>query len=1082
MKLNAKLFRNISLLIAGLLSFSTGIAQAQKTSVPTRITQDIDETQLVRLQGNVHPLARPEFDRGAVAESQPMTRMLLLLQRSAEQEAALQQFMEEQQSKGSPNFHAWLTPEQFGKQYGPADADIQTVTDWLTRQGFQVAKVSAGRTVIEFSGNVAQVRNAFHTEIHHFTVNGEERIANVSDPQIPAALKPVVAGVVSIHNFPKKSHLHRLGTFRRSNATGEIKPLFTYTDLNGTFYGVGPSDFATIYDLLPLYAAGIDGTGQTIAIVGESNIHVHDVQSFRSLFGLSNNFDTPNVILNGPDPGINGAEGEAILDVEWSGAVAKNAQIVYVASEPTASTAGVDLSAIYVIDNNIAGVMSESFGECESALGTTRNQFQNALWEQAAAQGITVMVSAGDNGGAGCDDFNKMPTTATTGLQVSGTASTPFNVAVGGTDFDQAGIQPTFWNSTNTTNGTVTQSSAMSYIPEIPWNESCGSAGLSGCGAGTPSRSLNIVAGSGGKSSVYLKPTWQTGTGVPADGARDIPDVSLFASGGFNKSFYIICQSDQNPSGKPDCDLTTSPTLGTHDFEGTGGTSASSPAFAGIMALVNQKTGQRQGNANFVLYALAAKPVAAFHDLTKGNIAVPCAGNKPNCSSTTSGTNGVLFTTIASVKTPAFNATTGYDLATGLGSVDATNLVNHWSDVTFIATTSATLSLSPMTLTHGAAATVNVTVTPSTATGDVSLVAAAGTPSGGIDRFTLDVTGKVVNKTTTFLPGGTNYLVHAHYAGDGVHGAKDSNTVTVTVNPESSKTAATLVTFDANNNPTCQSSGISVPYGSPYVFRVDVNTTGTLCSDVTTKSVPTGTVAVMKTVSGLTTALDLSPFTLTSGGFFEDQPIQLSPGSYSMASAYSGDASYNASASTFSITITPATTTTGFINAPAIITSGANVTLTAKIIGPASNGAGPTGMVQFKNGGTNLQGAVNCVPTNFNPSSQTPPFCTASLTTTLSALYPPPGDSPRTPYLPKVPAFFLALSVLLFLILLRWRPPAKRRAYAYAGLVCFALLAAGIAGCGSSGGSNGRSLTISASYPGDTNYAASSGSTTITVQ
>jgi hypothetical protein len=504
------------------------------------------------------------------------------------------------------------------------------------------------------------------------------------------------------------------------------------------------------------------------------------------------------------------------------------------------------------------------------------------------------------------------------------------------------------------------------------------------------------------------------------------------------------------------------------------------------MALVNQKTGQRQGNANFVLYPLAAKPVAAFHDITKGNIAVACAGGSPNCSSTTAGTNGVLFTTIAAVKTPAFTSTAGYDLATGLGTVDANNLVNHWSDVTFTATTSVALTLSPTTLLHGAATTVNVTVTPTTATGDVALLAASGTPMGGIGQFTLNNTGKVVNQTTTFLPGGT-YLVHAHYPGDGVHGAKDSNTVSVTVSAETSKTAASLVSFDASNNPICNASGASVPYGSPYVFRVDVNTTGTLCSDITTKSPPTGKVTVTKTISGTTSALDASPFTLNGGGYFEDQPIQLDAGAYSIASNYAGDASYGASANTFALTITKATTSVALTSSPSSITSGANVTLTA-VVGSSSNStAGPSGTVQFKNGTTVLSAAAVCTPAGFNSTTGVGAHCTATLTTSIAFLYPPPGDSPNTPNLPKIPAYFLALGLLLFLILLRGTPPARRRAYAYAGMLFFAIAAAGIAGCGGGGGSSGgggggRSVNLSAVYSGDGNYTTATGSTSITVK
>src|SRR6266403_1539909 len=247
---------------------------AQQTGrVPARVLDTVDDTNRTMLRGNVHPMARAQFDRGAVADAQPVTRILLLLQRSAEQEAALRQLMEEQQSKNSPNYHAWLTPQQFGTQFGPADADVQAVTDWLTAHGFQNIKVAKGKTVVEFSGNAGQVRNAFGTEIRKYNVKGEEHFANASDPQIPAALAPVVRGIRSLHNFHPKAQARQLGSFRRME-TGEIRPLFTFTDVNGTFYAVGPADFAKIYNIPP---SGADGTGQSIAIVGQSNINLQDV-------------------------------------------------------------------------------------------------------------------------------------------------------------------------------------------------------------------------------------------------------------------------------------------------------------------------------------------------------------------------------------------------------------------------------------------------------------------------------------------------------------------------------------------------------------------------------------------------------------------------------------------------------------------------------------------------------------------------------------------------------------------------------------------------------------------------------------
>ena len=567
-----------------LFVFCNTPGRAQTTIVPARITQPVDPQRTLTLTGNTHPLARAEFDRGPISDAQPLHRMLLLLQRSPKQQLALQEFLDDQQNKQSPNYHNWLNPGQFGTQYGPSDSDIQSVTDWLLSQGLTQIKVGPGRTAIEFSGNVAQVRNAFHTEIHHYVIDGEDHMANASDPQIPVALAPVVAGVVSLHNFPIKSHVHRLGVFQRSQTTGAIKPLFTFPGCqSGSCYAVGPPDFAVIYNTAPLLngTPKTDGTGQSIAVIGDSNINVQDVADFRTIFGLTQNFTTQNIILNGPDPGINGNETEADLDIQWAGAVAPGASIKFVTSAPTETTAGVDLSALYAVDNNAADILTESFGACEQGLGAAHNQFFNSVWQQASAQGITVILSAGDGGSAGCDNFGSQQT-ATRGLAVSGLASTPFNTAVGGTDFDQSGRQSQFWNTTPTTTTSPVPASALQYIPEVPWNDSCAQLGLTGCGASAPNGSLNIVAASGGASSIYAKPSWQIGIpGVPNDNRRDLPDVSLFAGNGLHGSFYIICQTDVS--------VTTSCNLNAfhYNFQGVGGTSASAPAFAGIMALVN---------------------------------------------------------------------------------------------------------------------------------------------------------------------------------------------------------------------------------------------------------------------------------------------------------------------------------------------------------------------------------------------------------------------------------------------------------------------------------------------------------------
>ena len=356
-------------------------ADALAAGPRARVTQAVDENQMVALPGRVNPNAKPSNDRGLVSDAQPVTRMHLTLQRSAEQQAALSQLIADQQNKNSANYHAWVTPQAFGKQFGPADADIATLTNWLASHGFQNIKVSTGKTAVEFSGTVGQVRSAFRTEIHNYVVNGEEHFANVSVPQVPAALAPIIAGMPALHNFHPRPMLHRVGKFRKNMATGVTQPLFTFTDVNGTFFGLGPADFAKIYNV----PSAFTGAGVNIAIVGRSNINIQDVRDFRTMFGLPAN--DPQIILNGADPGlVSGDEGEADLDVEWSGAVAPGATIKFVATQTTQTDAvdGVFASAFFIVNNNIADILSQSFGSCEA---NSDNTDQNLLWEQAASAG-----------------------------------------------------------------------------------------------------------------------------------------------------------------------------------------------------------------------------------------------------------------------------------------------------------------------------------------------------------------------------------------------------------------------------------------------------------------------------------------------------------------------------------------------------------------------------------------------------------------------------------------------------------------------------------------------------------------------
>jgi subtilase family serine protease len=763
------------------------MAPAQTSTVTSRITQAIDPSKLTTLAGNTHPLAQAKFDRGAAPANLSMDRMIMVLKRGPEQEAALDAFMRQQLTKTSPDYHKWLAPTQFGEQYGPSDEDIRKVTAWLQSSGFTVNRVSSGKTIVEFSGTADEVLRAFHTSIHRYTVNGEDRWANSSDPKIPTALTPVVVGVGSLNNFPKKSMHHIAGLFTRNNVTGKVSrksPAFTYpspTLCDGDCYAVGPYDFATIYNVTPLWNAGIDGTGESIAIVADSNINVSDVTTFRSLFGLPVNNPTVLIPPGSTDPGIlsgtNGTEIEAVLDTEWSGAVAKNAAVTLVVSADTTASFGGDLSAEYIIDNNYAPILSYSYGECELFVGTAGNAMYNTLWQQAATQGITVLISSGDTGSPGCDGGNSTATTpqpAYYGLAVSAESSTPYNVGVGGTDFNQATNPSTYWGSTNSAN----QASALGYIPETTWNDSCTNSlwgtvpGLS-TSANTNCNNVSANApdfiitegGSGGMSNCttsdgstqasctggYAKPSWQAGTGVPSDGKRDVPDVSLFASDGFLGSFYVVCEEDLNTDGNP-CNL-NSPYS---DFVGVGGTSVSVQAFAGIVALLDQRaatlSGQTgsQGNLNPELYELASGQVAAncnssspastciFNDITIGTNAQPCANPSPDCTVVGSDTYGILT---------GFNATTGYDLATGLGSVNAANLVNSWDQADF------SLSAAPVSLSIASAGgngTVVLTVTGTTGyTGTINF---SGSSCAGLPALTTcsfspaSVTG---NGTTT---------------------------------------------------------------------------------------------------------------------------------------------------------------------------------------------------------------------------------------------------------------------------------------------------------------------------------------------
>jgi hypothetical protein len=869
-------FWALLLILAGTCAVSV---QAQGPAAPL-VTEAIDEAQVVALHGNVHPLAQARYDQGAVPDSFAAERLLLLLNRPAERETELRQFLHDVHTPGSASYHQWLTPQQFGDRFGPADSDIQAAVGWLSSHGFSVPRVTKGKGLIEFSGTAAQLREAFHTQIHQYSIEGESHYANANEMSIPAALAPLVRGISPLNSFRAQPYLKVAGPALYSRATKKTTPLWTAPNQFGTAnpyeYLVAPEDFATQYDLAPLYQAGVNGAGQTIGVINESNIDVSLVDAYRQLFNLPSN--PPQVVIDGDDPGtLEGVDVEAYLDVEVSGGVAPNATVNLYISNGSDLQDPVYLAALRAIEDNQASVLSVSFGECEGFLGEAGNQLWAGLWEQAAAQGQTVLVGSGDNGSECVWPYGTV-------LSVSGLASTPWNVAVGGTDFyysdyaSGAASATTLWNQTNDSSlGSLT-----APLPEQVWNDPLGLDAISDgierneiyAGGGGASNCSTLSSSTGDCASGYAKPSWQTGPGVPADGARDLPDVSLFASNGANLSAYPTCAYEG------ECAVGAG---GEAEILLTGGTSASVQAMAGIMALVNQKYG-RQGQADFTLYPLAQQKPAAFHDITLGSNDVLCGPGTPYCAVNAI---GVYATTV-------YPAGPNYDLASGLGSVDASVLVNNWNSVTFLPTTT-TLHLSATSITHGTPVTATTAVAPEsgsgTPSGDVAILTNSPLPASQGQAF-ITLSGGTGSQAVNFFPGGT-YQVTGHYGGDGVYGVSTSSPVTLSVTPENSNINFAL---SGENGVVINGlNGNTGYYGQP-VF-LSIQPTGASAATGTTNGKATGSATF--TLDSTT-----ATFPLNAMGVASWTSPNLAVGTHTASATYSGDASFHASTSspiTFSV-------------------------------------------------------------------------------------------------------------------------------------------------------------------------------------
>jgi subtilase family serine protease len=713
----------------------SSLASAQTSAIAkAMVTHPVSETDLSEVEGNVRPEVQTAKDLGKISDDTAFEHLALMLQRSPERQQALDKFLADANNPKSASFHQWIDATEFGSRFGVAESDLKAVTSFLAAHGITVNHVTANLTM-DVTANARQITEAFHTEIHNINVGGEKHIANMSNPKVPAALRAVFAGPVGLNDF-------------KPRAMSVRRPDFNTIHHNLPYEALVPLDLYAIYNFSPVFASGISGQGQTIAVIEDTDLFANsDFSAFRKLLGIARPYPQGNLTISHPapptgtnncaDPGVNGDDGEAAIDVEWASAAAPNANIVMISCRGAGGGAA-GFGGFIGMQNtfngpiaNVPKIFSVSYGESEASNGATSNLFVTNLYALGAAEGVSIFVSSGDESAASSD---ANAASSTHGIGVSGWTSTPNNVSVGGTDFADTflGATSTYWNATNG----VFFNSAKSYIPEIPWNDSCasqliytfngfssavgpngfcnsafvaaaevlrpgiylttasGSGGPSGCATGTAS-TRSVVSGT---CAGYPKPSWQAGVfGNPADGVRDIPDVSLYASNGTSwHHFYVTCYTDTNTNntGGDAGPCGNDPTT----WAGFGGTSVSSPIMAGIQALINQKTGQTWGNPNPIYYAIAnteygttgnaacnstaaggPSATCTFYDITLGDIDVNCTATRTgtflNCFNA-GGTQGALSLS-NTVLEPAYPSTPGWDYATGIGSVNAFNLVTN---------------------------------------------------------------------------------------------------------------------------------------------------------------------------------------------------------------------------------------------------------------------------------------------------------------------------------------------------------------------------------------------------------------------
>ena len=844
--------------------------QAQMTvGAAPRISEPVDESKLTTLSGNTLRAAQGRFDRGAAPDN-ASGRMLLVLKRSQQQETELQQLLKDQQTRGSANYHKWLKPAEFGKRFGIADADVQSVTGYLASQGFQVGRVYQNKGTIEVTGTAAQIRQTFHTQMHIYEVGGKQFTANQSDPRIPQALAPVVAGFAALNNF------HAIKAAKTTQAaldpsTGRLQPLYDQTANGTTTYGISPGDVAKIYNL----PAAIGTKSVTIGVISDSNVNLDFLANYSSLFKTT--AALPTVVVDGNDPGISDDSLTTLEELEIITGVDPTANLTLYTSATTDFDTGLNFAIIRAVDDDTANVLEIGASECEANLGSAGNQFLNNAWEQASAQGMSVIAATGDAGSAGCDLPGAASGTevSVNGLAVNGYASTMYDTAIGGTDFyyGTSGKSKTIvaasWNPVN--GGTPAFTSARGYIAEQPWNDSVQTydqvvstpTTLEGGGGGPSTVGLTIDNSDGSTSySPYTQPGWQQVAGSVTNTARVIPDLSFFAGDGQNYSAYLLCAQ---PS---DC-AATSPT-----FTMAGGTAAAAAVFSGIAGRLVQQDGA-QGNLNPEIYALYTAKSSVFHDVTNGANAVACSSGTGCAGTVLSG----------------YGAATGYDAASGIGSVDATQFLTNWANINTETNTpslvmSITANGAPLTasIPHGTLVDIAVTATGSAGspTGNVAILSTNPYSSNkGVEVLPLN-NGLADDSSNynDFLPGGTYNLI-ANYAGSATYAPAKSNLVQVTVTPEASQILMLSSTLPGFSSGTF--SGASIQFGTPVTITVEP-----FSLNVNSVGIPSGFIQVFDQQ----TNTQIAGLPINSEGSATFVLNQLGVGSHSLVFKYAGDSSY----------------------------------------------------------------------------------------------------------------------------------------------------------------------------------------------